>query len=281
MSTAQEELLDAIRNENVDENHIRTLMNSPDVDLDAAFHIVMDEGYSDLVQLFLEHPNVDPTMDNNFALRRATDARSDTETLALLLADGRIDPTVNDNNALKSVIVNDSIYSLKLMLSDKRVNPDTPVTDDNRQFLNDDVNVTVKLDHILDAIAGEVDNENGGIRVMPGNERLQAILDKFNKYFANYTTYALKKEKTKKNARDIDSVLVLEGKTPLHGNALTRVAMALTGIEKMPLSLRREKEKLKRKHDEPFQEGGRSKKRATRSRRHRSRLTKKNKNKRR
>jgi len=205
-------------------------MDSPDVDLDAAFHIVMEAGYSDLVPLFLAHPNVDPTMDNNFALLHVTDARSDTETLALFLADGRIDPTVNDNYALKAVIGNDSNSSLKLMLSDKRVNPDTPVTDDNRRFLND-VNVTIKLDHILDDIAGEVDNENGGLRDMPENETLQAIIDEFNEYFANYAEHALAKEKIKRNARDILRVATFDKHPKIPRNVSNEVLGMLIGTK--------------------------------------------------
>jgi len=272
MSTAQEDFLDAIRESDVDLNHIRTLMDSPDVDLDAAFHIVMEEGYSDLVPLFLAHPSVDPTMDNNFALLYVTDARSDTETLALFLADGRIDPTFNDNYALKAVILNDSNSSLKLMLSDKRVNPDTPVTKENRRFLND-INVTIKLDHILDDIAGEVDNENGGLRDMPENETLQAILDEFNEYFANYATHALSKEKIKKKAGDMRRAAVLGGKLP--NNLIKHVGTILTGNNNVPGEIPNILEGLKGNYYGPIRQA--KKKRATRSRRRSSSLTRKNK----
>ena len=68
-------------------------------------------------------PVITHSADNdNFKFRMAS-AKGHLETVKLLLSDSRVDPASNDNYAIGEVSTNGHLETFKLLLSDSRVNP--------------------------------------------------------------------------------------------------------------------------------------------------------------
>jgi len=74
---------------------------------------------------------VDPTADDNYAIRVASE-RGHVEVLKILLSDKRVDPTAGDNRAILWASENGHVEVVKILLSDKRVDP---TAGDNRAIL--------------------------------------------------------------------------------------------------------------------------------------------------
>ncbi len=64
---------------------------------------------------------VDPSLDNNWAIRKAS-KKDYYEIVKLLLEDTRVDPSSGENWAIRSAVYNKSIKIVKLLLEDPRVN---------------------------------------------------------------------------------------------------------------------------------------------------------------
>jgi ankyrin repeat protein len=74
-----------------------------------------------LVRLALEN-RVDPSTNDNYAIRRAS-ANGHVEVVRLLLSDDRVDPSATDNYAIRRASANGHVEVVRLLLSDGRVDP--------------------------------------------------------------------------------------------------------------------------------------------------------------
>ena len=92
-----------------------------------AFQHACYNGYTDIVKLFLTNSRVDPTADNNCAIRKSSE-NGHTEVVKLLLADGRADPAADDNWAIRLSSWKGYTDIVRLLLEDGRADP---AADDN------------------------------------------------------------------------------------------------------------------------------------------------------
>jgi len=76
----------------------------------------------DKVKILLQNKWVDPSAQNNYAIRLAAE-RGHTEIVKLLLQDGRADPSVNNNYAIGLSAQNGHIEVVELLLQDERIDP--------------------------------------------------------------------------------------------------------------------------------------------------------------
>ena len=76
--------------------------------------------YSEVLKILLEDPRVDPSANDNFALRLAS-AEGHTEVVRILLADERVDPSAKDNEALRWASSEGHTEVVNLLLADPRV----------------------------------------------------------------------------------------------------------------------------------------------------------------
>lgn len=84
---------------------------------------------STYVRMLLEDSRIDPSVCDNYAMRRAS-MNGHFEIVQLLLQDKRVDPSHNaDNNfAIRNVSANSHLEVVRLLLQDHRVDPSA---DDN------------------------------------------------------------------------------------------------------------------------------------------------------
>ena len=87
--------------------------------LDQQFNL---QGISLLMIESLQNKQINPSTDNNYAIRRAS-AKGHLDVVKVLLADSRIDPSVDNNYAIRSASENGHPEVVKELLKDKRVNP--------------------------------------------------------------------------------------------------------------------------------------------------------------
>src|SRR3972149_5184807 len=62
--------------------------------------VYAEKGDSEVVELLLADPRVDPSVNNNFAIRMASEYGRN-KVVALLLVNSRVDPSANDNYAIR------------------------------------------------------------------------------------------------------------------------------------------------------------------------------------
>lgn len=74
----------------------------------------------EVIELLLTDPKVDPSGDNNNAIRMAVEGEN-VETVKLLLADSRVDPSANDNIAIICASKKENIEIVKLLLTNEKV----------------------------------------------------------------------------------------------------------------------------------------------------------------
>lgn len=72
-------------------------------------------------KLFLILPRVDPTVEENCAIRKAAEY-GDTDLVRILLKDPRVDPSAQNNYAIR---MTSTFQVVKILLSDPRVDPTT------------------------------------------------------------------------------------------------------------------------------------------------------------
>jgi ankyrin repeat protein len=80
------------------------------------------DGRTAIVQLLLTDSRVDPSVDENVAIRLASE-RGHDRVVKLLLADPRVDPGAQNNRAIRVASFNGHDSVVKLLLSDPRVDP--------------------------------------------------------------------------------------------------------------------------------------------------------------
>ncbi len=94
----------------------------PSDDNNYAIKAASGKGFSDIVKFLLQDKRVDPSDDNNFAIEVASE-RGFTDIVELLLQDNRVDPSDDNNGALKIACLKRRTDIIKLLLKDKRVDP--------------------------------------------------------------------------------------------------------------------------------------------------------------
>lgn len=74
-----------------------------------------------IVEFLLSCPNIDPTYSDG--MFNIVVSRNHQEIVSLLLQDSRIDPSIDDNQAIKTAAKNGYLEIVKLLLQDPRVDP--------------------------------------------------------------------------------------------------------------------------------------------------------------
>ncbi|KAJ3290959.1 hypothetical protein HDU79_002831 [Rhizoclosmatium sp. JEL0117] len=181
---------------------VATLLKDPRVDLNNAddlFLFVVGGGNETIVQLFLEDKRIDPSLNNNRALKIAArnnnacvvlmlldDARVDpneglreaaefcrSDIVRLLLADPRVDPSINNNAVIRRALLrwdysdsDDGTHILRLLLSDRRVDP----TANNSEVLHN----MLALRH---SKAVKLLTEDGRVDYCPRDQRTTNVIE--------------------------------------------------------------------------------------------------------
>ena len=102
----------------------------PSFDNNYAIRRASMDGYLEIVKLFLADQRVDPSDYNNTAIQWASQ-KGRLEVVKLLLADQRIDPSDEYNYAIRLASENGNLEVVKLLLADQRVDP----SDDNNNAI--------------------------------------------------------------------------------------------------------------------------------------------------
>ena len=89
-------------------------------------------GNLEFVNLLLKDERVDPSADNNYAIKEAS-YWGYVEIVKLLLKDKRVDPSAEDNYAIRVASKEGHAEVVKLLLQDKRVNPSADYNDAIRE----------------------------------------------------------------------------------------------------------------------------------------------------
>jgi hypothetical protein len=87
------------------------------------------EGHVEVVKLLLADPRVDPSANDDEAFNDAC-MDGHVEIVTLLLADTRVNPSANDDEAVQSACRDGSVEVVTLLLADSRVNPSLDVMQD-------------------------------------------------------------------------------------------------------------------------------------------------------
>lgn len=94
----------------------------PSKDNNRALRNAVDMGQKTMVEMLLNHPKVNPADAENHALISAAE-RGYVDILKLLLADSRIDPSADGNEAIICAAAKGHLGIVELLLADARVNP--------------------------------------------------------------------------------------------------------------------------------------------------------------
>jgi ankyrin repeat protein len=96
----------------------------------SAFEYSCCFGYLEIVELLLNDSRVDPSDDNNQAIRKAC-CFGHYKIVELLLNDSRVDPSANYNEAIRKACCYGYFEIVKILLNDSRVDP----SDDDNQAI--------------------------------------------------------------------------------------------------------------------------------------------------
>ncbi|KAJ3000905.1 hypothetical protein HDV02_002368 [Globomyces sp. JEL0801] len=107
------------------QNIVRSLLKSKPyqlstLELQDLFYCSVSYGFTDIVQTMLNIPSVDPSLNNQFAVRIAAQDGY-PECLELLLTDSRVDPAVDNNFPVCLASQNGHLKCLEILLKDSRV----------------------------------------------------------------------------------------------------------------------------------------------------------------
>jgi ankyrin repeat protein len=92
----------------------------PSIEENEALELAVLSGNADIVSFLLKDPRI--TSIDEYILLKAIISRNE-ETVKVLLSDPRIDPSVNDNNSIKTALRYGDLDMVKLLLNDPRVDP--------------------------------------------------------------------------------------------------------------------------------------------------------------
>jgi ankyrin repeat protein len=99
----------------------KTYIEEFESDLNDAFYQSVRIGFTDAVTFLLSDPRVDPSAENNRAVRLAA-VKGHVEIVRLLISDARVDPSAENNLALRRAISKGHVEIVKVLISDPRVN---------------------------------------------------------------------------------------------------------------------------------------------------------------
>ena len=106
---------------------VRNLLGYSQIDPSAnnnyAIRQASANGHTEIVRILLEDSRIDPAAKNNYAIRWAS-LKGYTNVVRLLLQDERVDPSADNNFAFHSAIQNDHTDVVKILLQDPRVKLD-------------------------------------------------------------------------------------------------------------------------------------------------------------
>ena len=107
------------------------LGHDPSMGASQSVRIAAKRGYIDTLKLLLKDDRVDPTAENNYALKKSAE-QDQAESIKLLIQDRRVDPSYSDGSLLYSLVIHneDGKYSeiLRTLLLDKRVRAKLDIT---------------------------------------------------------------------------------------------------------------------------------------------------------
>ena len=98
----------------------------PTANDNAAIKLASKKGYFEIVKILLEDSRVDICVSNNYPVQLASQY-GHLEIVKLLLQNSKVNPSLDDNYAINFASVNGHLEIVKILLQDKRVNP----SDDN------------------------------------------------------------------------------------------------------------------------------------------------------
>jgi ankyrin repeat protein len=106
---------------------VKKLLKQPNINLSYddgfAFQCAVYYGHDDIVKLLLADKRLDPTLDNNFAICWASENPHSEKCIKLILEDGRIDPSENGNEPLYNACLKNNYDIVNILLQDQRVDP--------------------------------------------------------------------------------------------------------------------------------------------------------------
>ena len=163
-----------INDYHTDEDKILKLLEDPRTDpymygIEDILIYLAGHGIDKVIKILLEKYGVDPSIDNNIAIKHAAD-NCLPETVKILLEDPRVDPNVHD--VLNYPIMNECFDTVRVLLKDSRIDPSR------------------YLDHISDVMKYLIyvyrpELESNGIRIdFTKNE----LVEHFEKCYNNYYT---------------------------------------------------------------------------------------------
>jgi len=122
MEDKNQEFIDAVNDNNVDRVKIllRDSRVDPSVNNNWAIKWAADRGLTGIVKALLNDGRVDPAAGNNYAIRWAAGG-GHMEVVKALLNDGRADPSAENNNAIIWAAGSGLVEVVELLLQDPRV----------------------------------------------------------------------------------------------------------------------------------------------------------------
>jgi len=171
---------DAVLDENIEK--IQALLRDPQVDpsFDNNWSIkrAVEAGNVDIVRLLLSNPRVDPSDENNYAIITAAE-NGHIEIVKLLLNNPRVDPSERDNWAIRSAAMNGHLEIVKLLLTYQRVDPSS--------FDNHAIQLAAENGHLEivklllnDDNVDPSDNDNHAIQEAAMNGHLEIVKELLN-----------------------------------------------------------------------------------------------------
>jgi hypothetical protein len=104
-----------------DAERVKTLLKDPRANPSGlALHEAVWKGHTHIVKLFFEDPRT--IIDKSSFLFNAS-YYGNTELMRMLLADPRVDPSVDENSAIKWAAIRGHDQVMRMLLADPRVNP--------------------------------------------------------------------------------------------------------------------------------------------------------------
>jgi ankyrin repeat protein len=94
----------------------------PTVDENYAIRIAADRGHVDVVRVLLSDPRVDPAAEHNHAIGFAA-FNGHCDVVRVLLSDSRIDPGADDNFAIRYAALSGHVDIVRILVSDSRADP--------------------------------------------------------------------------------------------------------------------------------------------------------------
>ena len=90
-------------------------------ELENALTIASKNNYPEVVKLLLNDPRIDPSADNQCAVKQASNGEY-IEVLKLLLKDHRVDPHIYKNAVIHAVIRSNDLKAIKILLNNNQIN---------------------------------------------------------------------------------------------------------------------------------------------------------------